>query len=134
MLDISRLMMLAQDDGGGGGGLVLILGLLIMVLIFVGCWKVFTKAGKPGWAIIIPIYNGIVLLQIVGRPVWWILLYLIPIVNIIVGIIVSIDLAKSFGKGAGYGLGLVFLGFIFFPMLGLGSAKYQGPAAATSAA
>ncbi|HRG16690.1 MAG TPA: DUF5684 domain-containing protein, partial [Pseudomonadota bacterium] len=78
-----------------------------------------------------PIYNIIVLLQIVGRPVWWIVLMIIPIVSIVVAIIVSIDMAKSFGKGTGFGIGLALLGFIFYPILGFGDAKYQGPAAAS---
>jgi hypothetical protein len=90
-------------------------------------WKVFVKAGQPGWAAIVPIYNMIVLLQIVGRPVWWILLCFIPLVNLVVSIMIMIDLAKSFGQGAGFGIGLVFLGFIFFPVLAFGGARYLGP-------
>ena len=104
--------------------------LAILVLVIAGGWKMFEKAGKPGWAIIVPIYNVIVILEITGRPIWWILLYLIPIVGFIVAIIVTIDLAKSFGKDALFGVGLIFLGFIFIPILGFGSAKYQGPVAA----
>jgi len=102
--------------------------LAAVVVCIAGVWKVFTKAGKPGWACLIPIYNAIVILDIVGRPLWWIILYLVPIVNIVIGIIVMLDLARSFGKGAGFGLGLAFLGFIFFPVLGLGDAQYIGPA------
>jgi len=70
------------------------------------------------------------LVQIVGRPAWWIILMLIPFVNIIVGIVLCIDMAKSFGKGIGFGIGLVFLGIIFLRILGFGSAQYQGAAAA----
>jgi hypothetical protein len=92
-------------------------------------WKVFTKAGQPGWASIIPIYNLYIWCKIVGRPWWWILLMLIPFVNFIICIILCIDLAKSFGKGGGFGIGLALLGIIFFPILGFGSAQYQGPAA-----
>jgi len=91
---------------------------------------VFAKAGQPGWAAIVPIYNAVVLLQITGRPLWWIILFMIPLANIIVGILVAVDLAKSFGQSTGFALGLVFLGFIFFPILGFGSARYLGPAAA----
>ncbi len=90
-------------------------------------WMTFEKAGKPGWASIIPIYNGIVMLQIAGRPVWWFFLYLIPLVNIIIGFIVMIDFAESFGKGVGFALGLIFLPIIFFPILAWGDAQYQGP-------
>ncbi|QDV81451.1 DUF5684 domain-containing protein [Stieleria sp.] len=123
---------LAQDDGGGGvvGLLILVIQLVIIVVIVAGLWKTFEKAGKPGWGAIIPIYNVVLLLQIAGRPIWWILLLLIPLVNFIIAIIVSIDIAKHFGKGVGFGIGLAFLGFIFYPILGFGDAKYQ-PVAAT---
>ncbi|MCH7760388.1 signal peptidase I [candidate division TA06 bacterium] len=97
----------------------------ITVIIIAGVWKTFKKAGKPGWGAIIPIYNAILLLQIAERPIWWILLYLIPIVNFIIGIIVAIDIAKNFGKGTGFGLGLAFFEFIFYPILGFGNAQYQ---------
>ena len=101
--------------------------LALVVLGIAGWWKVFTKAGKPGWAAIIPIYNFIVLLEIVGRPTWWVVLMLVPLVNIVIGIMVHLELARSFGKGTGFALGLIFLGMIFFPILGFGSARYQGP-------
>ncbi|MBN2357705.1 signal peptidase I [candidate division KSB1 bacterium] len=103
--------------------------ILLVFYIWVG-WKIFVKAGKPGWAVIIPFYNIYVLLEIVGRPGWWLILFLIPFVNIIIGIIIYVDLAKAFGKGTGFALGLIFLGFIFFPILAFGSAKYVGPVAA----
>jgi len=111
----------------------MIFGLLIALLIIVAMWKVFTKAGQPGWASIIPIYNLYIWCKIVGRPWWWILLMLIPFVNFIICIILCIDLAKSFGKGVGFGIGLALLGIIFFPILGFGSAQYQGPSAGGSA-
>jgi Family of unknown function (DUF5684) len=107
----------------------IIFGLLVALLLIVAMWKVFTKAGQPGWASIIPIYNLYIWCKIVGRPWWWILLMLIPFVNFIVCIILCIDLAKSFGKGVGFGIGLALLGIIFFPILGFGSAQYQGPSA-----
>jgi hypothetical protein len=107
----------------------MIFGLLIALLLIVAMWKVFTKAGQPGWASIIPIYNLYIWCKIVGRPWWWILLMLIPFVNFIICIILCIDLAKSFGKGVGFGIGLALLGIIFFPILGFGSAQYQGPSA-----
>ena len=120
----------AGAAAGVFGALVLLIDLAIAILMIAGLWKVFTKAGKPGWASIIPIYNGIVLLEICGRPIWWILLMLIPCVNIIFSLIVFIDLAKSFGKDALFGVALWLLGFIFLPILGFGSAQYRGPAAA----
>ena len=106
---------------------VVIIYLAILVLMIAALWKIFTKAKKPGWAAIIPIYNIIVLLEIIGRPLWWFILLLIPIVNIIIFIIVLHGLSKSFGQGVGYTLGLLFLGIIFFPLLGFGDAKYLGP-------
>lgn len=108
----------------------LVLYFAFIIFLIASFWKIFTKAGQPGWAAIVPIYNLVVLLQVVGRPVWWIVLMLIPFVNLVIFIMVAIDLAKSFGKGAGFGIGLAFLGFIFYPILGFGSAKYVGPAAA----
>ena len=101
------------------------------ILIIAAWWKIFSKAGQPGWAAIIPIYNLIVWCKIVGRPAWWVLLLLIcfPIFFIIL----LIDLAKSFGKGVGFAIGLILLSIIFFPILGFGSATYQGPAAAPKA-
>jgi len=110
----------------------MMVGLLIALFLIVAMWKVFTKAGQPGWACIIPIYNLYVWCKIVGRPWWWILLMLIPFVNFIIAIIVCIDMAKSFGKGAGFGIGLALLGIIFLPILGFGSAQYQGPAVAAA--
>jgi hypothetical protein len=101
--------------------------LAIFVLMIVSGWVIFTKADKPGWACIIPIYNVLVLLDIVGRPWWWLLLLCIPLVNLVIGIILCIDLAKAFGKGAGFGIGLLILGFIFYPILAFGDAAYQGP-------
>ena len=126
------MWLLAQNggDGGVGGMLVLLIQLAILVAVLAGAWQMFAKAGKPGWAAIIPIYNAIVLLEICGRPIWWILLLLIPCVNIVIAIIVWIDVAKSFGKSEIFGIGLAFLGFIFIPILGFGSAQYVGPSAA----
>jgi hypothetical protein len=101
---------------------------LVVILAF---WQVFVKAGKPGWASIIPIYNVYVLLKIAGRPGWWLLLYLIPIVNLVVNIIVSIDVAKAFGKSAVYGVvGLWLFSVIGYIMLGYGDATYHGPSTA----
>jgi hypothetical protein len=110
-------------------GVFFIVWLAVVVLIVAGMWKMFVKAGQPGWAAIIPIYNIIVLLQIVGRPLWWFILLLIPCVNIIFLIIVMNDLSKSFGQGVGFTIGLILLGFIFIPILGFGKAQYVGPGA-----
>ena len=97
----------------------------VIILWIAGLWKVFEKAGEPGWAAIIPIYNLVVLLKIAGKPVWWIILFLIPVVNFIIAILVAIEIAKRFGKGAGFGIGLALLPFIFYPVLGFGDARYN---------
>ena len=112
-------------------GLFLLCALAFVVLMIASLWVVFTKAGKPGWAAIVPVYNIIVKLEIVGRPLWWILLMFLPLVNIVVWIVISIDLAKSFGKDVGYGVGLALLPFIFHPMLAFGDATYRGRSVAS---
>lgn len=114
-----------------GAGMVMgLFYLAIVVLLIASQWKIYTKAGQPGWACLIPIYNIIVLLRIVGKPWWWLFLMMIPLVNIIFVVWTYNLLSKSFGKGEGFTLGLLLLSFIFFPILGLGSAEYQGPAGA----
>lgn len=90
-------------------------------------WMIYRKAGYEGWECIIPIYGAIILLRIVGKPWWWLLLMLIPGFNIIWAIWQTNMLSKSFGKDVGFTLGLIFLGFIFYPILAFGKAQYQGP-------
>ncbi|MGI9545161.1 MAG: DUF5684 domain-containing protein [Cyclobacteriaceae bacterium] len=102
-----------------------IIYLAVIVLMIASMWKIFTKAGKPGWAAIIPIYNIVVLLEIVKKPVWWVVLMLIPFVNIVISIMVAHQLALSFGRDVGFTIGLVLLGIIFYPILGFGDAQYQ---------
>ncbi len=106
--------------------LPVLIALLFLVLVIASLWVVFTKAGEEGWKAIIPIWNLIVLLRIAGREWWWVFLFLIPIVSFVVTIIVFIDVAKAFGKGAGFGVGLALLGFIFLPILAFGDAEFQG--------
>mgnify|MGYP001346109536 CR=1 FL=1 len=114
-----------------GGLIVSIIYLAIIVTVIIGMGKVFIKAGQPGWACIIPIVNLYFLCKIAGRPGWWVILCLIPFINWIFLIIITNDISKSFGKGIGTTLGLIFLPFIFYPVLGFGDAQYQGPAAAS---
>jgi hypothetical protein len=101
-----------------------ILYLAIVILLIVSLWIVFNKAGRPGVAAIVPIWNLIELIRISGKPIWWIVLFLIPFVNIVIYIIVLHGISKAFGYGAGFTVGLVLLGFIFFPILAFGDAKY----------
>lgn len=115
------------DAAGSVGMVVGVIYLAIIVLLIVSMWKVFTKAGQPGWAAIVPIYNIVVLLKIIGKPVWWIIGLIIPIVNFIVLILMSVELAKVFGKSTGFAIGLMLLGIVFFPILAFGDAKYTPP-------
>jgi hypothetical protein len=103
--------------------------LAFVVLWILGTWCVFAKAGESGWQALIPIWSLVVLLRIVGRPWWWLFLYVIPVVDLVVVIIVAFDLAKSYGRGGGTAAGLILLQPIFIMILGFGSAEYQGPAA-----
>jgi hypothetical protein len=128
-------------------GILLVIELAIIVVVIIGAWKMYEKAGQPGWACIIPIYNTIVLLKIVGKPWWWILLmFIFPVVGYIlffstlsftplllvyaslIWVIWTLNmLSHSFGQGVGFTVGLVLLAFIFVPILGFGDAKYLGP-------
>ena len=114
-----------MSSESGPGAIVWIICLAVAVFEIASMWMVFEKAGKPGWASLIPIYNAIVLLQIAGKPGWWVLLYLIPIVNIVIAIIATVALARNFGKGVGFAIGLILLGGIFIPILAWGDAQYQ---------
>ena len=124
---------LTDTGGAAAAGLGIgftIVWLAIVLLAIAGMWKVFAKAGKPGWAAIIPIYNMVVLCEIAGKPAWGVVLFFIPFVNLIMLIIVSLAIAAKFGKGAGYGIGLALLSFVFYPLLGFSDARYD-PNAAT---
>ena len=117
---------------GLGLGFILtftLIGLAFGIFMIAAMWGLFAKAGQPGWAAIIPFYNTIVQLRVVGRPWWWVLLVFVPIVNVIVAIILCVDLAKSFGKGTGFGVATIFFPLVTIPMLAWGSARYVGPAA-----
>ncbi|HOW19892.1 MAG TPA: DUF5684 domain-containing protein [Phycisphaerae bacterium] len=120
---MQNLSMIRADDTMDGS-LFLIVYLAVVVLTVAGMWKTFEKANQPGWGVLIPIYNLVLMLKVAGKPFWWIVLMIIPLVNIIVGILVPIAIAKNFGKGTGFGLGLIFLPFIFYPILGFGDAEY----------
>jgi cobalamin synthase len=117
-----------MEDAGGG----LINGwfaVILMAATFASMWKVFVKAGEPGWASLVPIYNAIVMLKIAGKPAWWIVLMMIPAVNVVVVFMVMDRIAKSFGGGTGFTLGLMFLSWVFFLILGFGERRYQATAA-----
>lgn len=113
-----------QESNQGPGLLFFVVWIGITIIVLAGIWKTFVKAGAPGWASIVPLYNTYVLVKMGGRPGWWFSLLLIPVVNLAVWVIVAIGIAERFGKGAGFGLELAFLGFIFFPILGFSDATY----------
>lgn len=130
----SMLLALAQVDEtvpsqGGGlvaalfGGVFFLIWLVVCVVVVAGLWKVFEKAGEPGWAALVPIYNIVTLVKISGKEMWWVIVFFVcaPVA----AIMISLDVAKKFGQSTGYGLGLALLPFIFYPMLGFGSAQYN---------
>lgn len=108
-------------------GIFMLVNAAFIFLMIASTWSIFLKAGQPGWASILPIYNVIIFLKIIGKPWWWLILMLIPIINIVIIITVYHNLSLSFGKDGGYTIGLIFLGFIFFPILAFGDSKYIGP-------
>jgi len=127
---ISALLLQDQTNqalGAAVGGVMMLVMLAVAVVFIVGLWKVFTKAGQPGWAVLIPIYNLYMLVKIAGRPGWWVLMLMIPFVNIVFGILLAIDIAKAFGQSAAFGVVLLFLlGGIGYLVLGFGNYSYLG--------
>lgn len=105
--------------------LFIILYLGFIVFIIASIWKTFEKAGQPGWACIVPFYNYYIMAKIGEVKNWW--LIFIPLVNIYIIIVILHGVSKAFGKDAGFTVGLVLLGFIFWPILGFGSSQYIGP-------
>lgn len=103
----------------------LVFGLLFMLLMVASIWKIFVKAGEPGWAALIPIYNTVVLLKIINKPIWWLVLTFIPGLNFIIFITMFMDLAKKFGKGSGFGIAMFLFPFIFLPLLAFSDSRYQ---------
>lgn len=131
MISLNVAEIVLQQGGDAGGVFILLIVLLIALAVFVvaiaGMWKTFTKAGQPGWAAIVPIYNIYIMLKIGDNEWWWLLVIIfVPIVNLYGLYKMSKGVAEAFGQGIGFALGLWFLGFIFFPLLGFGDYTYQG--------
>lgn len=123
----------AVTGGLLAGGAMMLVMLAMAVVFMVGVWKVFVKAGQPGWAVLIPFYNAYILLKIAGRPGWWLVLFLIPLVNIVIALIVAIDIAKAFGQSAVFGVVLLFLLCgIGYLVLGFGNYRYVKAATAVA--
>ncbi|MCF8226076.1 MAG: DUF5684 domain-containing protein [Bacteroidales bacterium] len=108
-----------------------ILSVVVFLLILISMWNIYTKAGKPGWAVIVPVYNILILLEIAGKPWWWLFLLILPVANIFYGIWLWNLVSLSFGKDEGFTVGLILLPFVFIPILGLGDDLYKGPAGAS---
>jgi hypothetical protein len=137
------MWMLAQNNSSGNaaaaaffGGIMLIffaLYLLLVVAMLVGMWKVFVKAGRPGWEAIVPFYNFYILITKVAIRPWWLFLGILavfipfvgPFVMLAVSILISIDVARNFNRGIGFAIGLALLPFVFYPILGFGQDKFE---------
>lgn len=116
-----------QFQGSGEvSPIVWICYLAIIIVFIIASWRLFEKAGEPGWYAIVPILSTIILLKIAGKPWWWIVLLLIPFVNFIILIILYLDLAKAFGKSTLFGVGLILLSPIFFLILAFDDSEYIG--------
>ena len=116
-----------QSGSPIAGIITLIVWLVLIIAAVAGIWKMFVKAGKPGWAVLIPIYNIYILLKISGKPGWWILLFFVPILNIIISILAALGLAKAFGRSSAFGIvALWFFSIIGYMILGFGKSKYVG--------
>jgi hypothetical protein len=134
-------MMLALtqvQQSGDSGGFIALFFFLALLLLFVvipiaATWQIFVKAGQPGWAALVPVYNLVILLKIVQRPIWWLVLLFVPFVNFVVPLILMYDLARVFGKGVGFTVGLILLGPIFLALLAFGEAQYLGEGGAVTA-
>jgi hypothetical protein len=114
------------DRSGGRIAVSTLIGLTISVLSFVSAWKVCVKTRQPGWIFLVPILNLYMLLKVTGKPGWWMILYVIPGVNVIAHALVNIALARTFKLGRLFGLGLAFLPMVFLPILAFGDATYGG--------
>ena len=124
---LNSIGLMAQSNPSAG--IVEIIFILIMlglaVILIAGMWKVFEKANQPGWGVLIPVYNVVLMLKIAGKPLWWIVLFFIPLVNYVIIVLVSLAIARNFGKGTGFGIGLAFLPYVFYPLLGFSNAEYN---------
>ena len=106
---------------------MVIVGLLVFSIIVFSIiiyWKIYEKAGEPGWAVIVPFYNLLIFLKIVNKPWWWLFLLMIPIANIVLLIILIHRLSRSFGKDGGFTIGILFLNIIFLAILAFDKSTY----------
>lgn len=116
-----------RDMTFGESVVFLVVFTTIMLIMLSSMWRIFTKAGYAGWTSLVPIYNAVLMMRIAGKPGWWVLLMMFPLVNMVIMVVVDISLANQFGKNAAFGIGLLFLPLIFMPILAFGSAKHLNP-------
>ncbi|WP_338791635.1 DUF5684 domain-containing protein [Bernardetia sp. Wsw4-3y2] len=107
-------------------GTFMLIVVLIQIFIYVCLWKIYEKAGKPGWTALVPIYNLVIMMEIINKPAIWVLYLFIPFYGIYIAIVSVVEFAKVFGKDTGFAIGLILLPIVFYPMLAFGDAQYQG--------
>ena len=124
---MKNTMLIATQCGNGySGGFAFLIALVVGVFMVAAMWRVFTKAGQPGWGVLIPFYNVVLMLRIAGKPGWWLIFFFIPVINLVVQIVMTIDIARNFGRSGWFAAGLIFLPIIFFPILAFGESVYIG--------
>ena len=126
MQNLTTTQTLTTAEVTGMSTTSLIISLVICVFMLVAIWKIFIKAGRPGWAAIIPIYDVYTLIKVAGLEWWYLLLLLVPLANIYAIFKIYIELAHNFGKSTGFGVLSVFFSLICLPILAFGDAKYEG--------
>jgi hypothetical protein len=120
-MTVYRLIRMFQPSPGTG-----LAGIIIALIIMIGMFKLYEKAGEKAWAALVPIYNLYVLYKITWGQGWYFLLLLVPLLNLVIAVITAFRLSRAFGKGTGFGFGLLLLPCLFYPILGYGDARYQG--------
>ena len=129
-----RMSILAQmysDSSSAGSSMtdtqatvITIVALVLLPVLIASMWRIFTKAGEPGWHAIVPFLNTYTMIKVAGKPGWWFLLYLVPCVNYVVAFVVFFNVAKQFGRSAAFGVGTALLSPIFLPILAFGSSEH----------
>jgi Family of unknown function (DUF5684) len=130
---VGGLAQVTYESSGVGVAAILLYVVVVYAILVIPYWMIFTKAGREGWPALIPIYSTYILLKVIGRPGWWLILLIVPVVNVVIYIIMMNDLSKSFGHGVGFTLGLLFLSIIFVYILAFGSSTYRGAGATGTA-
>ncbi|GGK84344.1 DUF5684 domain-containing protein [Haloarcula sebkhae] len=125
-LELQAPLQSSDIIGAPVGSAVVLLFLFVLIAVrTAGMWAVFSKSGHAGWKAIIPIYNLYVMLQIGEQAWWWLLLTFVPVVNLYAVYKIHAGVARAFGRGIGFGLGLAFLDVLFFPLVGFGDYQYH---------